>query len=105
MVYLDDGFTVQSKPTLLIDGVAQTNQFFEKLTPRTIYRLSVAAVNGAGEGPRSDRLTLIASDYPTEPLNVMAVLQSREQIDIQWQEPTLVGAAGMTGYKIYADNG
>ena len=39
---------------------------------RNPYRFAVAAVNAAGEGPRSARVTLTASDVAGQPYDVQA---------------------------------
>jgi hypothetical protein len=101
-VYLDDGNTEISKNTA--HGL-QTHEFFEYLFKGGVYRISVAAVNAAGEGPRSDRLTLIASDIATMPENVQVPVQSKSLITISWTIPSLPGAAGINGYKVFADDG
>jgi hypothetical protein len=101
-LYMDDGSTEISKNTLNAD---QTDDFFESLIGGRVYRFSVAAVNAAGEGPRSQRLTLIASDIATAPRFVQITMTSKEQIDIAWTKPALPGAAGMSGYKVYVDDG
>jgi hypothetical protein len=101
-VYLDDGNTEVSKNTLT---GTQTYEFYEYLTQGGVYRFSVVAVNAAGEGPRSDRLTLVASDVAGMPQNVQVPLQSRSQIQLTWERPLLTGAAGINGYKVYANDG
>jgi len=54
-LYMDDGSTERSKNT---PNAQHTFQFFEQLVQNGIYRFAVAAVSAAGEGPRSERLTL-----------------------------------------------
>ncbi|CAE8682347.1 unnamed protein product [Polarella glacialis] len=101
-VYMDDGTSEISKNT--VSGTT-TSVFFEFLTPGNAYRFAVSAVNAAGEGPRSVRLTLTASDIAGQPYNVMATYQSYDQIDLVWSKPLMTGASGMSGYKVYADDG
>jgi len=70
---MDDGYTEISKNTA---SGTTTTEFFEFLTPGNPYRFAVAAVNAAGEGPRSERITLTASDVAGQPYDVVATFQS-----------------------------
>ena len=70
---MDDGYTEISKNTA---SGTTTTEFFEFLTPGNPYRFAVAAVNAAGEGPRSERITLTASDVAGQPYDVEATFQS-----------------------------
>ena len=101
-LYMDDGYTEISKNTA--SGTTIT-EFFEFLTPGNPYRFAVAAVNAAGEGPRSERITLTASDVAGQPYDVEATFQSSYRIDLQWKKPLLTGASGMSGYKVWVDDG
>ncbi|CAE6952852.1 Ttn [Symbiodinium sp. KB8] len=101
-LYMDDGYTEISKNTA---SGTTTTEFFEFLTPGNPYRFAVAAVNAAGEGPRSERITLTASDVAGQPFDVEATFQSSYRIDLQWKKPLLTGASGMSGYKVWVDDG
>ena len=63
---MDDGYTEISKNTA---SGTTTTEFFEFLTPGNPYRF-------AGEGPRSERITLTASDVAGQPYDVVATFQS-----------------------------
>ena len=101
-LYMDDGYTEISKNTA---SGTTTTEFFEFLTPGNPYRFAVAAVNAAGEGPRSERITLTASDVAGQAYDVEATFQSSYRIDIAWKKPLLTGASGMSGYKVWVDDG
>lgn len=101
-LYMDDGYTEISKNTA---SGTTTTEFFEFLTPGNPYRFAVAAVNAAGEGPRSERITLTASDVAGQPYDVEATFQSSYRIDLAWKKPLLTGASGMSGYKVWVDDG
>ncbi|CAL1153338.1 unnamed protein product [Cladocopium goreaui] len=101
-LYMDDGYTEISKNTA---SGTTTTEFFEFLTPGNPYRFAVAAVNAAGEGPRSERITLTASDVAGQPYDVVATFQSSYRIDLAWKKPLLTGASGMSGYKVWVDDG
>ena len=99
---MDDGYTEISKNTA---SGTTTTEFFEFLTPGNPYRFAVAAMNAAGEGPRSERITLTASDVAGQPYDVEATFQSSYRIDLAWKKPLLTGASGMSGYKVWVDDG
>ncbi|CAJ1335093.1 unnamed protein product [Effrenium voratum] len=101
-LYMDDGYTEISKNTA---SGTTTTEFFEFLTAGNPYRFAVAAVNAAGEGPRSERITLTASDVAGQPYDVASTYQSSYRIDLSWKKPLLTGASGMSGYKVWVDDG
>ncbi|CAK0843459.1 unnamed protein product [Prorocentrum cordatum] len=101
-VYADDGTTEVSKNTADADTLSE---FFEGLDGGRPYRFAVAAVNAAGEGPRSDRLTLICSDVAGPPQSVRATASSTSSITLEWERPLSGGLGGLSGYKVYVDDG
>ena len=76
--------------------------WFNRLTKGAIYRFRVAAVNAAGEGELSDRITLVTTDVPGLPVwaDEPILFQDAKNMTIAWREPVLTGSAGVSGYKV-----
>lgn len=68
------------------------------------YSFKVSAVNGVGEGPQSDTLSIIAATKPDKPPTPTLVYQSPDQINIEWTE-SADGGSEITNYIILADIG
>lgn len=100
-VFQDDG-TVES--TWDTPSGDQLFLWRSGLTAGKVYRFAVSAVNAAGPGPRSERVTLIASDKPGPPTWYSGldsiVSQAPTALHIKWKAPTMTGVAGISGYAI-----
>ncbi|HMF30360.1 MAG TPA: fibronectin type III domain-containing protein, partial [Candidatus Lokiarchaeia archaeon] len=76
------------------------------LTNGVTYYYQVSAVNGAGEGPRSNEISAtpsastITSNVPSVPRNITAT-SGNGQIFLNWSVPASDGGSAITGYKIY----
>lgn len=105
-IFQDDGATEVSFDTA--SGKILDFQL-KNLEPGRIYRYAVGAVNAAGSGPRSQRITLKSSNRPDPPTwyenDDAIVSQSPSVIHIKWRAPEYEGVAGVSGYKVLVDDG
>jgi subtilisin family serine protease len=66
----------------------------------TSYTYQVSAVNGAGEGPRSNRSAATAASAPSAP-GLVSATASGQSVDLTWTAPADDGGSAVTGYRIY----
>ena len=76
----------------------------QNLVPGGLYWYSVAAVNAAGPGPRSDRISLIAVGFVGSPLwyagDDSIVSQSPTKLKIRWQAPLDASRTGVSNFHV-----
>jgi fibronectin type 3 domain-containing protein len=70
-------------------------------TNGTTYYYQVAAVNGTGEGARSNELSAKPATVPTVPRNVAARRSAVRGIDLTWTAPSSTGGSTILGYRLY----
>ena len=68
------------------------------------YYYMVSAVNGAGEGPRTDMVTTTAVSRPEAPAN-LRIETGDGYVDLEWNRPYVTGDLLIQSYRIYRDNG
>ncbi|MCX8174033.1 MAG: fibronectin type III domain-containing protein [Thermoplasmata archaeon] len=72
------------------------------LTIGTTYYYCVAAINGIGEGNKSNEANAIAATTPAPPKNLMGAFNiTTNVIRIGWQPPDDTGGIAISGYKVY----
>ncbi len=64
------------------------------------YVYQVSAVNGQGEGPRSNLVSVQLGSVPSEPIHIGAMTDGAG-IVITWDEPEDDGGFSISGYKVY----
>ncbi|KAF4755617.1 hypothetical protein FOZ63_008289, partial [Perkinsus olseni] len=79
--------------------------FVEVDSPNDIWRFQVVAMNAAGEGPRSTRITLLAADPPNAPVAAeggWVMSSSNTSIVLKWRAPV---DSIVSGYKVWVNSG
>jgi titin len=89
--------------------VTQTNSSnaqytFENLTPGTIYRFKVAAINSIGQSEWSEIAGFYSCNDPSDPTNFRSVSTSETHITLSWEKPDDNGGCAVTGYRVYLEN-
>ncbi|MDG6225245.1 MAG: fibronectin type III domain-containing protein, partial [Candidatus Thermoplasmatota archaeon] len=69
------------------------------------YHYFLTALNGLGEGERSDIVVAVPSRIPSSPLSLMIVPLSDGTIVLTWTPPEDDGGSPIVGYKIYRSTG
>jgi fibronectin type 3 domain-containing protein len=64
------------------------------------YYYEVAAVNAAGEGPKSNEAPATPSNVPTIPRN-LAATGGQSEVTLNWVAPVSDGGSSISGYKVY----
>ncbi|MDD1756027.1 MAG: fibronectin type III domain-containing protein [Methanomassiliicoccales archaeon] len=70
------------------------------LTNGQIYYYVVTAVNGAGEGPKSNETSAVPMAPPSAPLGLTAT-SGDSLVSLAWSSPSSDGGGQITGFKIY----
>jgi predicted phage tail protein len=70
------------------------------LTNGVRYYFTIAAVNGAGEGPASNEASATPATTPTAPAGVTATA-GNGQVSLAWQVPSSNGGDAVFGYRVY----
>lgn len=106
-VYYSPGSYESSNDTLNASttSLSISGPFVESDSPNDVWRFQVVAINAAGEGPRSDRITLLATAQPTAPVEPelgWVASSSSTSIVLRWDAPanTLV-----SGYRVWMNSG
>ena len=73
------------------------------LTNGVTYYYEVAAINKAGEGPKSNEANVTPVGPPSEPLNLRAEAGDH-QVTLTWAAPSSDGGSPVLGYRMYCGN-
>lgn len=84
--------------------VNDTKYISSGLDISTIYHYQITAVNSAGEGERSDILSIASGRTPTYPVELIFA-QGDSFVQLEWKEPTDEGTTPIQSYTIYRSNG
>jgi hypothetical protein len=90
---------------LVYNGISQpTKLFFEMTNLQTggLYRFTVSALNGVGEGPWSPEETFLCAATASAPSQPIVIAQTKTQISISWEPPVDDGGSRPTGYQIFS---
>ena len=83
-------------------GSLNTAFWHKELTPGTLYRYRVAAVNEVGAGQPSEYAEARTHGPPDAPRSLVAEAVSSQQINLWWNEPDYNGGVQVTGYLLEA---
>lgn len=102
------GYTIVRNGTVIANPGTSTSYTDSGLTPGTSYTYTVRARNAvtaaAGtQSVNSNSVSVVAPGNPSAPGNLTATPSTSVtgRVDLSWDEPTITGVGGITGYIIY----
>jgi fibronectin type 3 domain-containing protein len=72
----------------------------DDVVPGATYYYKVTAVNGQGEGPFSNEVSVMTGSLPSAPRNLQATA-GNATVTLTWDAPEEDGGWEITGYKVY----
>ena len=95
-----EGTTPDLSRSAPVTNVTGTTVTLPALTNGTTYYFQVAAVNTAGQGPRSDEVSAVPVTVPGAPTGLTAIA-GNGQVTLSWTAPASDGGSKVTGYDLY----
>ena len=95
-----EGTTADLSGSAPVTNVTGTTVTLPALTNGTTYYFEVAAVNTAGQGPRSDEVSAVPVTVPGAPTGLTAT-PGNSQVTLSWAAPASDGGSKVTGYDLY----
>ena len=95
-----EGTTADLSGSAPVTNVTGSTVTLPALTNGTTYYFQVAAVNTAGQGPRSDEVSAVPVTVPGAPTGLTAIA-GNGQVTLSWTAPASDGGSKVTGYDLY----
>lgn len=101
----DGGFPVTNyriyRNTSLLTQIGTNTSFIDyNVLNGVIYTYQVSAVNGVGEGNKSNSVQVIPMTTPSAPQNLTAIA-GNQNVSLSWQQPLSDGGSPIINYRIY----
>ena len=95
-----EGTTPDLSRSAPVTNVTGSTVTLPALTNGTTYYFQVAAVNTAGQGPRSDEVSAVPVTVPGAPTGLTAIA-GNGQVTLSWTAPASDGGEQLSGYNVF----